>query len=199
MFQKLILFIALITACAFSRGNTGYTGSGFGFHVGPVFPDEYAVDVGFCGGAYGVIDLGLGEAGEFHYCPGVDAWFGATEYGHDHYDIYHDYYDNTIGTVSINFADFMYMFPTRPARPYFGIGPAVQLNYYKTTHTYWVGSTNTGYWEDVEESHDWDTEVGINLMGGVDIQTGAGGGIGFEVRGCLGGYDVLKLLFCFRF
>jgi hypothetical protein len=197
MFSKIALIcLAVVTLLfAHSGGNVGYAHGGIGFQFDLVVPDDHGpVDLGLGGGFMGIVAFSLGRAGELHYTPNVDAWFGGDHFDHDH-SIYQEHYDYTAGEIGINFADLRYYFPVPiGVKPFVGLGPMMALEYQKQEHHYWMGPASTGYWVEDENYHDWDPNVGFNLFGGIDFKPSDDFAIGFIAKGKLGDWDVFKMI-----
>ena len=177
--------------------------SGLNLQMGLVIPDDiYPVELGFCFGINGVIMIDLRQAGALAYCPGADTWFGIHKDHNDYADYYHDYYDYSAIAIAIglNFADFKYYFPVPiNVKPFVGMGPMVSLDHYKSVHYYWVGPTNSGYWQENDIYYDWNPNVGFNIMGGIDFFVNPSFALGFEAKGRIADWDLFRLLFNIRF
>lgn len=184
MSKKFIYALILVSSLIVmpKSQERGYLGSAAGFDVSLVIPEG---DLHPTPGWGGLMDFGfgLGPAGQIHMAPVVDFWVS----GHDYY---HDYH-RTVFEMTIN-GDAKYYPPvprTSPVKPFGGMGFTPVITF-----------THDGYWERYRPDYSGnDINFGFNFLGGIDFKMGSKA-IGFtELRGKVGGYDLIKFTFGMKF
>jgi hypothetical protein len=186
MRKKVVCFALILGFSVFGSlsGQTfKYDHPGFGFQFGLTIPDGvHPVEIGFNVGGHGDMAFLLGRAGEFHYVPGIDFWFGGD---HDVYD--HDYF---AFEMDLNIADGRYYFPLPgKVRPFVGLGPCVSIHLWK-----WEQTETINNHPEAVPYHDWSAQPGFNFLGGVDFRVTSSTALYCEMRGKAGGWDFFKLL-----
>jgi hypothetical protein len=135
------------------------------------------IDFGFQLGAHANIGLLQTRAGNFHYAPAINVWFGTDEdfNGDDHF----------AAEIGLNIFDVRY-YPPLPAtiavRPYVGLGPLIAIQIYTIDNWFTPGVRYSEAEPDAE----------FNICAGADIPLGASVFYG-EFRGKVGDWDAFKM------
>jgi hypothetical protein len=176
--------ISIVLVATFLSAQTiHFDRGGAGFRAGLVIPDD-PVDIGFNIGGHGDIAFKIGRAGEIHYNPSLDIWFGSEDdFNQNALPPNDDYFALE---VALNLFDGSYYFPL-PGKvlPFVGLGPMIAIDYHKIEYHSLVND----YSQD-----DTDANVGFNFFTGVDFAIQPNFLLFTEIRGKLGDWDAFKLL-----